>query len=269
MIKRVVLAVVGLAVLVGLGVGAYLYRLTAPVEVSAVVPVAATLPPEAEPTMAAKAEGADPATDPTAVGSSMATDTGPTATRAETRAAAKVYRIDPGRSKATYRVGEVFLENNQFNTAVGTTSAVSGEIRVDKQKPSNSRMGEIVIDISQLRSDQQRRDDAIRRNWLESKKYPLARFKNATLSGLPASVTEGKPFAFEATGDMTVRQATRAATWDLTTTLDGDTLRGTATTKLRMSRFGIKPPNIAGFVKAEDEIALSLDFVANAVTGRP
>ncbi len=269
MIKRVVLAVLGLAVLARLGAGAYLYRLTAPVEVSTVVPVAATLRPEAEPTTATKAQGAAPGTDPEAVGSSTATGTSPTATRAKTRAAAKVYQIDPDRSKATYRVGEVFLENNRFNTAVGTTSAVSGEIRVDRETLSNSRMGEIVIDISQLRSDQQRRDDAIRRNWLESKKYPLARFKNAKLSGLPASVTEGKPFTFEATGGMTIRQATRKVTWNVTATLDGDTLRGRATTKLPMSRFGIEPPNIAGFVKAEDEIALSLDFVANAVKGRP
>ncbi len=256
MIKRVILAVLGLAVLAGLGVGAYLYQLTAPVEVSSAVPAAATLPPEAEPTTATKA-------------GSTASTTSPTTTRAKTRAAARVYRIDPKQSKATYRVGEVFLENNRFNTAVGTTSAVSGEIRVDKRRPSDSRVGEIVIDISQLRSDQQRRDDAIRRNWLESKKYPLARFKNARLTALPASVTEGKPFTFKATGDMTIRQATRKVTWDVTVTLDGDTLRGKATTKLEMSRFGIKPPNIAGFVKAEDEIALSLDFVADAVKGRP
>ncbi len=263
MIKGLVLGVLGLAVLAGLGVGAYLYQLTAPVQVSTAAPVAATLPPEAEPTMATKADAGVSTADPTAPGATSAP------TRAKARAAARVYRIDPKQSKATYRVGEVFLENNRFNTAVGTTSAVSGEIRVDKEKPSDSRMGEIVIDVSQLKSDQERRDDAIRRNWLESKKYPLARFRNARLSGLPASVTEGKPFTFEATGDMTVRKATREVTWDVTATLDGDTLRGRATTKLQMSSFGIEPPNIAGFVKAEDEIALSLDFVADAVKGRP
>jgi polyisoprenoid-binding protein YceI len=166
---------------------------------------------------------------------------------------------------ASYEVDEIFLEDNRFNTAVGRTNAVAGEILVNPGEPSASRLGEIVIDISQLKSDSNRRDNAIRRQWLESREYPRAMLKNAQLVGMPASVRDGVPFAFRITGDMTVHAATRRVTWNATATLQGDTLRGKATTQFKMSQFNVDPPNIAGFVKAEDETKLTLEFVATAV----
>ena len=131
--------------------------------------------------------------------------------------------------------------------------------------PSASRVGEIVVDVSQLKSDESARDNAIRRKWLESKKYPLARLRNVTLSDVPKSIAEGKPFSFKMVGDFTLHATTRKLPWDVTATLDGDTLRGEATTRFKMSQFNVDPPNIANFVKAEDEAKITLQFVANAV----
>jgi polyisoprenoid-binding protein YceI len=64
------------------------------------------------------------------------------------------------------------------------------------------------------------------------------------------------------TGDMTIREMTRKQTWDVTATLDGDTLRGTAKTDIKMTQYGVDPPDIAGFVRVEDDVVLTLDFVA-------
>jgi polyisoprenoid-binding protein YceI len=159
-------------------------------------------------------------------------------------------------------VDEVFLEDNRLESPVGTTRAVSGEIRVNPDKPEATRVGEIAVDISQLETDQPRRDNAIRRQWLESATYPIARFRNAKLSDLPERVEDGKPFTFKMTGDMTIREMTRKQTWDVTATLDGDTLRGTAKTDIKMTQYGVDPPDIAGFVRVEDDVVLTLDFVA-------
>jgi polyisoprenoid-binding protein YceI len=175
-----------------------------------------------------------------------------------------VYRIDPDQSQASYRVGETFFDQRGFVIAVGTTNAVAGDILIDPANLTASQVGEIVVDISQLRTDEPMRDNAIRRRWLESARYPLAKFNNAKIVGMPASTPDGQAFKFQITGDMTVREVTNSITWDAEATLEGDTLRGTATTKLKMSEFGIEPPSLLD-LKVEDDVELTLEFVANAV----
>jgi polyisoprenoid-binding protein YceI len=274
--RRILLGLTGLIVLGVLGAVIYTLRLTADVEVANTPPSVATLAPDPE------ATAAQVPTDVIANSASATTessaDTTPTAvTTPEDRPAAadptaapnrpaRVYRIDPKRSRATYKVDEVFLEDNRLESPAGTTRAVSGEIRVNPEKPESTRVGEIAVDISQLETDQPRRDNAIRRQWLESATYPIARFRNAKLSALPARVEDGKPFTFKMTGDMTIRETTRKQTWDVTATLAGNTLQGTATTNIKMTQYGVDPPDIAGFVRVEDDVALTLEFVAT--TGR-
>jgi polyisoprenoid-binding protein YceI len=177
---------------------------------------------------------------------------------------ARVYRIVPERSRARYRVRETFLEDQTLAVAEGSTDAVAGEVLVDRAIPERSRFGQIVVDISQLESDEERRDNAIRRQWLESARYPRATFQNARLTGLPERVVDGREFSFRMTGDMTIRDTTRRQEWDVTATLDGDTLRGEATTDIEMTRYGVEPPNIAGFVAVENDVELTLEFVATA-----
>lgn len=268
--KKVLLGVAAvLAVLAAVAL-VYLLQLTAPVVVSNTPPVAATL---AVPTRNTEASAgttsspvasvqADEATPTTLAARTAQTPTGPVETPPSP--ATRVYRIDPDQSKATYRVGETFFDQRGFVIAVGTTNAVAGDILVDPANLPASQVGEIVVDISQLRTDEPMRDNAIRRKWLESATYPFARFSNTRITGSPATATEGQPFKFQITGDMTVRQATRPVTWDAEATLNGDSLQGKATTKLKMSDFGIDPPSLLD-LKVEDDVELTLDFVANAV----
>ncbi|MGH2606861.1 MAG: YceI family protein, partial [Anaerolineales bacterium] len=86
-------------------------------------------------------------------------------------------RIVPEQSEVRYEVGETFFsESNRFAIAIGRTSGISGDILVDLDDPAASRLGEIVIDVSQFTSDESRRDNYIRRSGLESARFPLARF---------------------------------------------------------------------------------------------
>lgn len=271
--KKVLLGIAAvLAVLAAVAL-VYLLQLTAPVVVSNTPPVAATLAvptrntdasasTTSSPVASVQADEADEATPTTLAARAAQTPAGPAETPPSP--ATRVYRIDPDQSKATYRVGETFFDQRGFVIAVGTTNAVAGDILVDPANLPASQVGEIVVDISQLRTDEPMRDNAIRRKWLESATYPLARFNNARITGSPATATEGQPFKFQITGDMTVRQATRPVTWDAEATLNGDSLQGKATTKLKMSEFGIDPPSLLD-LKVEDDVELTLDFVANAV----
>ncbi|NMC81001.1 MAG: YceI family protein, partial [Chloroflexi bacterium] len=44
--------------------------------------------------------------------------------------------------------------------------------------------------------------------------------------------------------------------------LNGDTLSGTATSSVLMSDFGIGPISLVGMLQTEDEVKLTLNFVA-------
>jgi polyisoprenoid-binding protein YceI len=174
-----------------------------------------------------------------------------------------IYKIVPGESTVTYEVGETFFnENNRFNLAVGTTSQVTGEIQLDTANPQSATVGPIAIDISQFQSDSGRRDGRIRQQWLESERYPTATFTPTSIDGLPATYTEGQPITFTMTGDLTIKETTKPATFDVTATLQGGVLTGTATTTILLSDFGVGPIEIAGVLGTEDEAKLTLNFVA-------
>lgn len=177
--------------------------------------------------------------------------------------AVQVYNIVAEESEAAYEVGEVFFnQNNRFNLAIGVTHAISGSVTIDAANPQNSAISTITIDISQFQSDESRRDERIRREWLESATYPIATFVPTSIEGLPESYVPGEAIVFRVTGDLTIRDVTNPVTFEVTAKLDGDTLTGTAASMILMTDFGFSPPTIAGMLEAENEVTMRLTFVA-------
>jgi polyisoprenoid-binding protein YceI len=208
---------------------------TAPTATFSVAPPTQSAPASAEPTPTAAADGGN----------------------------IVIFKIVPGESQASYEVGETFFnQNNRFNLAVGVTTAVAGEIEANLADPPASRIGTITIDVSQLKSDSTRRDNYLRNNALESARYPLVTFVPTAIEGLPTTYAEGQDYTFRVRGDLTVREITRPVTFDVTARLEGQTLRGTATTTIRMSDFDVGPIDLVGILRTEDEVKLTLKFVA-------
>ncbi len=204
-----------------------------------------------------------PVMEPTPVPSEPVLEPTLAITEAESPASTKVFRIVPGESQATYEVGETFLnQQNRFAVAVGVTTEINGEITAVFSNPPASTIGTVTVDISQLTSDSSRRDDAIRKRWLESATYPLAVFNPDTVEGLPAAYVEGEDYSFSVSGDLTVHEVTKPVSFAVTANLQGDTLFGTATSTIRMSDFGVGPISIAGILNTEDEVKLTLNFIA-------
>jgi len=173
------------------------------------------------------------------------------------------YVIDPAASQASYRVGEVFIDQgNQFHVAVGTTHGIQGEIFLDRANPRRSRVGTITVDISQLKSDRSGRDRRIRSGWLESERFPTAVFTPSQIQGLPDTYTPGREIAVQIIGDLKIRDVTRPTTFAAKVRFDGATITGDATTTIRMTEFGFDPPSILGVLKAENEAKLELQFLA-------
>ncbi|MGQ0570821.1 MAG: YceI family protein [Armatimonadota bacterium] len=178
-------------------------------------------------------------------------------------AGAQRYVIVPGESSVTYRVAETFInEGNRFNIAVGVTNVVRGEIFIDRARPANSRVGTITVDISQFRSDRQRRDSAIRDRWLESSRFPMAEFTPTAIQGLPEAYQDGRELQLQMTGNLKIRDVTKPTTFAVTLKLEGNVLTGAATSMIKMTDFGFEPPSIFGILRSENEARLEFRFIA-------
>lgn len=173
------------------------------------------------------------------------------------------FEIIPQESRITYEVGETFInQNNRFSVAVGTTGQVNGSIMADLSNPETAEIGPIEVDISQFKSDSTQRDRVIRNQWLESSRFPIAKFVPTKIEGLPQQYSGSSEVSLTVTGDLTIRDVTREVVFDVMAKLVENQLSGTATTTLLMSDFGVGPISIMGMLNTEDQVKLTFNFVA-------
>jgi polyisoprenoid-binding protein YceI len=168
----------------------------------------------------------------------------------------------PGASRASYAVDEVFLrENNRLFTAVGVTPAVSGEVVIDRLRPTSSRIPEIVIDLRHLVSDSDRRDRALREKYLDTRRFPYARLTAVELTDLPTRIVARQRFAFDLSADLTLHGVTQRTEWRGEGEIAGDTLRGRAVSVVKMSAFDIEVPRLLS-LRSSDDVKLEIHFTA-------
>ena len=172
-----------------------------------------------------------------------------------------VYRIDPTQSSVTYGVDENVV-GQTANHATGTTNGIAGDLAISASDPSASRVGKIVINVEQLHSDNNLRDATIRKDYLESEANPLASFTTTGITGLPASLNEGKTYHFTLNGNLTVKGVAAPVSWQATGSVQGGKLTATATTTVKMSTFGVGPINLAGLISTSDSVSLTFKLVA-------
>ena len=192
---------------------------------------------------------------------------------AEPAAQSRTFVIVPEKSTASYIVDEEFfggaldrlgIQPGLVKT-IGRTQTVSGQMELNlADLAAPVQANQFTVDLSTLTSDQPRRDNRIREANLESATYPLAAFTITGLQNTPATYTEGQPVTFQALGDMTIREITQPVVFEVTATLTGDTITGTATAQLKMTDFGFEPPNFANMFSVEDEFTTQVEFTFQA-----
>ena len=74
----------------------------------------------------------------------------------------------------------------------------------------------------------------------------------------------GDEVTFHLPGIMTIRGQERPIVWEATARLDGDTLMGSATSRIRLTDYGIEPPRLA-ILSVEDEMTWLINIVAQRV----
>ena len=210
---------------------------------------------------------------PTATATPAAAPAQPAADSATKPAGPRTFVIVPEQSKASYLVNKEFFGGALAKLGidagktkvVGTTQAIAGQLQLDLANLT-AALGEntFTVQMNTLVTNQDRRDKWIREDGPNFNAHPLASFKATALAGAPAAYTEGEEVSFQLSGDLTIHEVTKPATFDVKAKLAGDTLTGTATTRLRLSDFSIEPPNFANTLTVADEFGIEVQFTAKA-----
>ncbi len=185
----------------------------------------------------------------------------PDAPRLVATAGETVYRIDPTRSSVTYEVDEKIVGQSS-GTARGSTNGIAGDVAVNATDPAATRVGEIVVDVEQLHSDNNLRDARIRHDYLESHEFPLARLTVDSLSDMPATIEAGRSYSFTMDGELAAHDRVVPVSWAVDATVDDTQLVATAHTVVRLSDLDAGPISLAGLVSTGDDVGLTMELVA-------
>lgn len=223
-------------------------------------PRATTVPPTPVPSASAVSTAPPAATTVAASPAAAGTITGSAASTMTSGASAtSLFAIVPNQSQAQYTVNEKFANLPFPSDAVGTTKQVQGQIVLGPDgKVADG--GKIVVNIQSLTSDRIQRDSFIRMNSLDSNMYPDATFVITSAEGLNAPMST-TPIQFKLNGQMTIHGTTKPLTWDVTATMNGDTITGTATTTFKMEDFNFQPPMLA-ILTTSDVVKLDMNITA-------
>ncbi len=164
-----------------------------------------------------------------------------------------------GQSEARFRVREQLAGVSLPNDAVGATKNISGTLVTRADGTITKEQSKFRVDLRTLKSDQDRRDQFLRRNTLESDKFPFAEFVPIQVKGLTVPVKDGD-LTFQLIGDLTVREVTKSVTWDVTGKLSGNQGTGTAKTSFNFAYFNLAKPSVPLVLSIEDTIKLELDL---------
>ena len=168
--------------------------------------------------------------------------------------------VAPEGNEARYRVREQ-LANIDFPTdAIGATDGVTGALVFDdhgKLLPDSSR---IVVDLTSLKSDKERRDRYIQGRTLQTDQFPTAVLVPTALRGAPVPLPASGPLKLVLLGNLTIHGATRPTSWEVTGTAAGGGYMGTAHTAFTFQDFGLEPPRLAFLLSVADTIRLEYDF---------
>ena len=165
-------------------------------------------------------------------------------------------------SLARYVIGEQLANRDLPNDAIGETPNVSGGIVFDADGKVVPELSTLVVDVSALRSDSNRRDNYLRGNTLQTSTYPEARLAVSEAIDLPWPLPESGQATFMLIGDFTVRDVTKVVKWDVTVEF-GPEITGQAVAVFTFDYFEMSKPRLAFILSLDDEIRLELDFVAS------
>lgn len=178
-------------------------------------------------------------------------------------ATASKWTIDAANSFVGYRVNEQLAQIGA-NTAVGRTSAVTGDLSFDGQA---IRALQVKADTRQLKSDDSRRDNFLRRSSLETDRFPEATFVLADPIPVSVQPAEGVSMSATARGDLTVHGVTKRVEIPVEGKMTNGKLVVVGSLRVPFADHGIQKPQVPLVLSIEDVGVMELSLVFAPAAG--
>ena len=167
--------------------------------------------------------------------------------------------LQPG-SVARYKIGEQFAQLPTPITAVGETSGINGKIYFDPSgNISASDASMIVVDVDSLKSDENKRDNWVRRNGGIGSEIVINLTK---VSGHTWPLPDSGKMKVIIEGDMTISDVAKPVTWKGILDIAGSDITGSLSTIITWDQFSLSKPRLPFIISVDDEIILELEVIA-------
>jgi polyisoprenoid-binding protein YceI len=199
----------------------------------------------------------DAATAPPTAAASAAASTEPSTTTSD-GSVAGTWSVTAD-SQAGYRVRERLANLDAESDAVGRTNDVTGTITVVETADGGAHLtaGEIDIDTTTITSDEDRRDNRLRSEGLQTDQFPTATFVLTQPVDVPAAAVAGTPTDVTLVGDLTLHGVTKAVEIPAQAQLANGQIQVAGSLTFPLADFDITTPNVGGFIiSIADEGAL-------------
>lgn len=162
-----------------------------------------------------------------------------------------------GESFVGYRIGETFADIGTA-TAVGRTSDLTAELDFD-----GSRITRVAIsaDLRMLRSDQSRRDQALRTRGLETDRYPTATFTLSEPIAVDEAALSGGLIERSARGTLELHGVANDVEIALTGQLVDGLVVIVGSSEIALADYEIEPPTNFRVVSIEDSGTMEFQII--------
>jgi polyisoprenoid-binding protein YceI len=162
---------------------------------------------------------------------------------------------------AGYRVREKLANLPAPSDAVGRTSAITGQVTITEDGGAfKATDAKFTVEVAQLKSDEDRRDNRIRTIGLETDKFPQATFVAAGPIDIPDDAVDGKIVTVDAEGDMTLHGVTKKITMPLQVQRNGSQIQIVGNYDFQWADFGMTAPSVGSFVTVTGNPKLEFDL---------
>ena len=172
-----------------------------------------------------------------------------------------------GDSQAGYRVREQLASLSAESDAVGRTSDVTGSITLESDGSTTTlTAGSLTVDTTTIASDEDRRDNRLRSEGLQTDRYPTATFIITQPVDIPATAVDGTATDITLVGDLELHGVTKSVSIPAQARLVDGTIQVAGSITFALADFEIVAPNVGGFILSiADEGAL--EFAVNFTRG--
>lgn len=172
-----------------------------------------------------------------------------------------------GDSQAGYRVREQLASLSAESDAVGRTTDLTGSITIETDGTTTTLTGgTLTVDTTTIASDEDRRDNRMRTEGLQTDSFPTATFTITQPVEIPAAAVAGTATDVTLVGDLTLHGVTKAVSITAQARLVDGTIQVAGSVSFPLSDFEIVAPNVGGFIiSIADEGAM--EFAVNFTKG--